>query len=245
MGLKVRGAPWRLTKAEQWYSSRDSGANPTLKNMSELGWSLEAAEPLVWIGRDSGLSDGVLPMNFATGERASGSCTSLVTGPDGYADSALVFGIADSLVTEAADEADNFTFTMWLRSPANGVELWQSSVGGLRVRYVLNPDGTHKIEYYDDNDHFNIPISVSVSDWFMLTIIRGDDTLVAYENSTLINTYGLSLSPDPVSGDITICEGSCAAWGMRMIPRSMTGKAVEYYYNDVVENHANATENIF
>jgi hypothetical protein len=223
------------------------GGNPTLKNMSELGWSLEATEPMVWIGRDSSIQDtGNLPVNSATGVQVTGSYTVTTTGPDGYAKSALVFGAADSIVCAGiAENGDEFTILMWLRSPATGTELWQSSVGGLRIRYVLNPDGTNRIEYYDNVNHFNINLSVSMGEWFMLAITRSDDTLVAYENGQLINTYGLAGGEDAVSGDMALCAGVVAAWGMRMIPRVLSAAAVEYYYNDTVENKANAVENIF
>ena len=246
MGLKVRGAPWRMTYAEQQYISRDTGANPRLKAMSELGWSLLAAEPLVWIGRDSSIENPTLPINAGTGVRVTGSYSALITGPDGLARSAYAFGAADSFTAEdVPQEGDEFSLMMWLRSPTSGMVLWESSEGDLRVVYTVNPDGTRKIEYYDSDNHFNLPLSITPSDWFMLTIVRKDDVLVAYENGSLINTYGLVGDPDDVYGDIEVCQGSCAAWGMRMIPRALTADAVTYHYNDVIENQANATENIF
>jgi hypothetical protein len=245
-GTRVRGAPWRLTFAEMWYFSRDSGGNPNQKYMTEMAWSQQLSEPLLWIPRDSELqTSDALPLNAARGERVTGSYTGLMTGPDGYARSAFVLGSDDSFVTSVTAEGEEFSLMMWLRSPHTRLTLWEASEGGLLVTLVHNPDGTIKIEWIDDNEHFNIPLSISTGDWFMLTLARGDETLVAYENESLINTYGLTAEPTNVGGTVTLCQNACGLFSPRMMPRVVSADCVSYVYNDVKDNHANATENIF
>lgn len=245
-GTRVRGAPWRLTYAEMWYFSRDSGGNPAQKYMTEMQWSQQLSEPLIWIARDSELQTSeALPLNAGSGEQVTGSYTGLMTGPDGYARSAFVMGAADSFVTPVTAEGEEVSLVMWLRSPQARLVLWEATEGGLIVTLVRNPDGTVKVEWIDDNEHFNIPVSASTADWFMLTLVRGDEALVAYENDSLINTYNLVADPTNIGGDITLCQGICGLWGARMVPRVINADCVSYMYNDVRDNHANATENIF
>lgn len=227
-GVRIVGAPWRLPKAQIWYEQIDTAGAPPQKLMSEMSWALEWTEPILWVTRSS--TPG---LDFASGVQLAGSSLATTTGRDGFANSALVFGTGNGYTITALLDG-LFTISAWVRSPANGstivgpliVQEWE---GGWR----LQVDGAY---------HF--PLESSLNDWTMITVVFTPLNVLVYESGQQIGAAVLT-SPYVSPSSYQMGVGIISLQDVRAVSRAVSAGAIEYLYNDMVQNHANATCPVF
>ena len=246
-GLTIRGAPWRLPEVQQWFEQIDTAGAPPEKQMSEKTWAELLRQPLVWIGRSNELVNPTtgaqtMPIDKGTGLRTTGSFAGVTTGPDGKARSGIVFGVADSMVTDVTLPAADMSIVMWVRSPTSPCNLLTSVVGNLRIFLVFEA-GLWEIRWDDGVNIFTVPLTESLAAWNMLTLVRRGDLVEVYQNASLANTRILA---DTVTyGNLTFYAGAVTGYEPRIVPNDLTADAVEWLYNDVIQNEGDSVSNMY
>lgn len=237
-GLRITGAPWRLTDVQMWYEEIDTAAAPPEKQMSEKTWSEMLTESILWIGRSRDLvaSDGtfVLPWDNGAGERTTGQYTGVTAGPDGNSKSAIAFS-SGYLTSDVTIESGDLTMNMWMKSWGNPCTIIQ--VDDLTVSLSASDDWT--LNWSDDNDTVSFPLDISSTSWKMLTVVRDCLSLKVYINGALVNTRILTRS-NTYSGPITLYNGSITGFEPRFVQYALDGDAVKWIYDDVIENGGNS-----
>ena len=232
-GIRPKVAPWRIPKIQSWLVEEDIAAGPDDKLMSEDTWSGEWSEPLLWIGRDR-----INPfLNRATGETASGSYASLVTGPDKYSQSAMALG-ANSISTDIAALTSDFTMCWWLKGITAPATLY--SDGTLTVR-IASASGRLRLRFEDGSNNIAIWLDQTYVDWTMISVVRSGEKLLVYENGALTNTVHMADAYIEYGGTAVLCSGGCSVWDVRGVARAVSHEAHEYFYNDVVDHAGNST----
>lgn len=235
-GLRITGAPWRLPSVQQYFEQIDTAAAPPEKQMSEKTWAEAIADSLVWIGRSIELVDldtgaHIMPWDKGSNQRTTGSFAGVIPGPDGNARSGIVFAAADSMVTNVAVPQGDMSIIMWVRSPAGAI----LAADTLTVSIVGND-----LVWTDGVDNLTIPLSMALTEWVMITIVRHGNILEIYENGVLANTRFLTRNVG-YAAPITFYGGTASGFEPRMISNNISADVVRWMYDDVIENNGNST----
>jgi len=238
-GLRITGAPWRLINIQQFYEEIDTGAAPAEKQMSEKTWAEMLTESLIWIGRSIELvniDDGshVLPWDKGSNQRTTGSFTGVTDGPDGKSRSAIIFGSSDYLSVDQNIASGDFSALLWIKSPADGCILMSAS--GIEI-VLDNNDETWLLNW---NNEWSVALESSLYSWTMLAVVRENQTIRIYENGVLLDTRHVGDSVG-YSGPVVFYTNGATGFEPRIIQNALTNNAIEWVYNDVVENNGNAT----
>jgi len=237
MGCKIRTAPWRLVRGQQWYTTLDRGAVPAKKTMSESDWAMELSSPLFWVGRN--IENPML--DLASGETTTGTYLAATIGPDGKSRSAIQWGAGAGWQLSGVDEfSGNFTAMLWIKSVSGDVDLLTLSGNSLAIT-LDNTGGDYAIDYVDSGNSVSIDVDDDFSSWKHLAVVRSNDNIIVYLNGALVNTAVLSNSTLAYSGNLVCCAGQCIASDPRILPRAVSADAIEYLYNDMIQNNGNAT----
>lgn len=235
MGCKIRGAPWRLPEVQMWYKQIDTAAPPVLKQMSEKTWAAEYSGPLLWLTRDVDPS-----IDHASAAVFGGSYSSVTTGPDGLARSAVLFGSSDAFwLTSIGALSGDFALYTWVKNPTSGADLFTFANGG-RLR-ISQSGGSWLLNWDDGTNDIDFMLATAPTAWTQLVVMRSGANLVCYQNGVIVNTVALSNPNLSYSGRVTLAS-SCALYGARVLGSALSGDAILWAYNDVVQNSGDATE---
>ena len=231
-GCRIRGAPWRLPEVQMWYKQLDSGAAPPYKIMSESDWSYEFTGPLLWMTRNQ-----IPNMNMATASAFGGSYAGTVAGPDGQARTGVAFGATDSFwVSSIGDLNTDFTLICWVRNPSANVNLFNFANGG-----TLQLALTGTLNWSDASNSINFNTTGSLAGWNQFVVMRSGDNMIAYQNGSLLNTVAMTNPDLTYNGRVTLAS-NCSLAFVYILERALTADAIEWAYNDVVQNQANSME---
>jgi len=243
-GLRVCGAPWRLPSVQMWFEQIDTAAAPPEKQMSEKTWAELVESPYVWIGRsielvnpDTGVQ--TMPWDNGTNARTTGSFAGVTTGPDGESRSGIVFAAGDSVASVADIDVGDMSIVMWVRSPTTPCVLLADTTIGLTVTLVQTADGWD-LQWDDGTNVWTVPISMALTQWVMITVVRRGDVFEVYENAAFANTRPVTAEL-AYGGTLTFYAGPVTGFEPRIIPAALTADAVEWLYDDVIENSGNST----
>jgi len=230
IGFRLRGSPWRFVKTQTWFRQIDSAGSPSNKLMTEMSWALELSTPTIWLARN------INPLlNSASGRNVDGgSFLGTTTGPDGMA-SGVVFGVADSYTINGITISGDFTWIGWLRSPTFPMTLF--SVGNITVS-LTHAGGNNRLTWNDGVNSFNIILQQAYGAWTMLAVIRSGNNVIVYEGYTLANTQLLAGIVN-ATGVFTHMPNAVQWSDMRLIPRAVSVRALEFVYRDFTENRGN------
>jgi hypothetical protein len=175
--------------------------------------------------------------DFATQTAFNGAIAGQIQGPDGFARSAVNFGAAGGywLPTIAAQTGD-FTLSCWIRGPITAAQnLLRFTTGGLNVTYAL----VGEVHFDDGVNSANFTCQVD-ADWVMVTLVRSGGNLICYRNGSLVNTVALTDAGIAYGGRIDIGGANVLGYDMQVLPRAVSADAIQYAYNDVVQNNGNS-----
>lgn len=238
-GVVLRGAPWRVISVQQWFTQQDTAAAPPKKKMTEMQWSMELSQPVVWFPRT--VNTG---MNFATAIEAVGSVAGILTGPDSLARSAFVFGATDSFtVPNIGNLVADITLSSWVLNPTSGAVIFNLATGNLTVTLSLAA-GVWQLTWSDSVNTGVFDLSGDLSAWTLLTVVKRGDTITVYENYTLVNTVSLTDSSITYGGRL-VFGGPVGWFDCRILDKALSTDAIEYVYKDVTENNGNTVCPVF
>jgi len=213
IGWTVRVAPWRFIRTQTWYRQIDSAAPPEKKTMSEMDWAMAWSTPALWIARN------INPLlDAATGGEATGVYLGITTGPDGYASAIVIAGTTINLGN--VDLPADFTFSVWLK-----------------ITGMLNIDITGAV--WAGGGALIGPGFVPTADWTMLTITRENNIARYYQDGVIFGTQILT-AIDHLIGMLFI-QGDTSFTDAIVVNRLVSADGILYRYNDMHENHGNAT----
>lgn len=242
--IKIYEAPWLFTRAMGYYDTIDKAAAPALRKMTEADYQEELGSmPLLRVARSFG---GLL--NLATGADSTGTIGSLVTGPDGRENSAILFsgepfGFSDTL---PEDLDGDFSLLSWISAVFRAdlpLILWQC--GNLMI-YLADGGGKFQLAISDGvNPAITQDLELSGLDWTLLSVVRDGMNLYIYENKTLKGVYGLNSIENYGAlleyGQMCPCSHADAT----VLPRKVSAEALEYYYDDVIDSEGEAVMPLF
>lgn len=228
IGWILRYAPWRFVRTQTWYRQIDSAASPGKKTMTEKDWALEWTQPLAWQARNLDPT-----LDFATGQTVNMTFQGTVTGPDGYSNTAMVFGNGGGITYPDINLGTDFTINFWLRNPH---PMNMITIGNLIISLAAGLELT----WNDGVTVQNVPLEQEYGDWGMLTIQREGNILRIYENGSLNNTFNLG-SVELFNGNMTVFQSGCRVSDFITVGRNVIEDGILYRYNDMVENQGNAT----
>jgi len=231
IGFRTSCAPWRLVSTQTWFKQIDVSAPPSKKLMKEMEWALELTEPIMWLTRH------IDPfMDHATAISGTGTYLGRTTGPDGMANSAVMFGENDLLVISNVSVSGDFSLLGWIRCFSPNYNLYQ--LGDLTIS-VVSDGMTYVLRWEDGINLIDFPLSHDYTEWTFLSIVREGTVLRVYEGYTLVNTGVLTTALD-FSGDLTIYDGLIQWFDSRIIRRAVSVEALEYIYRDIIEHNGNS-----
>jgi len=241
-GVRITGAPWRLTDIQQYNEEIDTAAAPAQKQMSEKTWAEMISDTIIWVGRSIelvSLADGshTMPWDKGSNQRTTGSFAGVTTGPDGKVRSAIVFEASDNMVVDTDMPAGDLSIVMWVRSPSADCTIL--SVGSLRIRLIEDGDGWN-LNWDDSENSWAVPLSAALTQWTMLTITRSGNTIEVYENDAFANSRHLDRNLT-YSGPITLYGGAITGFEPRIVATQISSNSVKWMYKDVTENNGNST----
>lgn len=226
--IKVYHAPWLVTQVEHEYETIDKASRPSLRQMTESVFQENLSSmPLFHVSRC------FFPLrNRATGENATGTQNSLVTGPDGRELSALNFtagnGISDTL--QESLSAD-FTLSVWCNSMLT-LPITLYTIGTLTISiqpgYVLRfNDGVNLVADWDLN--FN------GTSWVNIVITRNSLDLRAYENKVMLGLRNLTSIENYGTAFRNLNVAGGSIFDSLVLPRALGSEEIEYYHDDVLK----------
>jgi len=188
----------------------------------------------LWISRDSKTPI----MNRATGDNLVGTYASLETGPDGKDDSAI-----------RVDGTDTIPVTLPYISIVSTVSFWvgEVSVIGSAARVVFDDleirvytVGTGTVVLYHLGAIFStINIEWTGNSWALITVASDGTNLYTYENGVLKGIVAVPGTLVTYGGSTEIrgyTINSIDIFDIRRIPRQLGPEAIQWYYDDVVNN---------
>lgn len=241
-GLRLVGAPWRLVNVQLWYEQIDTAAAPPEKQMSEKTWAELMADSIIWIGRSIelvSLDDGshTMPWDKGSNQRTTGSFSGVITGPDGNTRSAIVFSSSNNMNVAETIPSGDLSIVMWIKSPTSPCSIISNSI--LSVRLVQSGDGWN-LDWDDGTNSWKVALSAPLTQWTMITIVRHGTTVEVYENDAFVNTR-LMAENISYSSPIRFFGGVVTGFEPRIIGKKLTSDAIQWLYNDVIENHGKST----
>jgi PKD repeat protein len=241
-GLRLIGAPWRLVNMQQWYEQIDTAAAPPEKQMSEKTWAELMADSIIWIGRSIelvSLEDGShkMPWDKGSNQRTTGSFSGVIGGPDGNTRSAIVFNASESMSVDTDLPSGDMSIVLWVKSPASSCTIISNA--NLTIKLINSGDGWN-LDWDDGVNNWKVALSAALTQWTMITIIRHETTIEVYENKSFVNTRFLKTNRSYV-GPIEFYSGSVIGFEPRIVGSILTADAIEWLYNDVIENQGKST----
>ena len=193
----------------------------------------------LWISRDSKHPI----MNRATGLDATGPYDSLAEGPDGISNSAirLVDGTNERIYVFLPKMSVNgVSYLYWVGNAGNYGEHWP-------IDFYSNPlfaELNWSVDHYKINISLITTLSADLewdgTGWALLAITSDGTNVYVYENGVL---KGIA----PVKGGVTECGGytysrsymalGASVFDIRRIPRQLGSEAIQWYYDDVINNN--------
>lgn len=122
------------------------------------------------------------------------------------------------------------------------VRLWNMGTG-FKVDVIDNA-GTHQLKVHDGTlGGIAVPITQNLStdggEWTCIIVRRDGTTLSIFEGKTKLSDTTISVVN---YGGFIRCVSKAIEWAdMRVLNLALSDAAVEYYYDDVVENEGNET----
>lgn len=232
--IRLRGetttSEYRMVRRRSYYVAKDQQANPTDNLMSEYRWQEDFAEPVYHVTR------GFDPyVDRATGGAVGGSAFAFGTGPDGESGSAFQFNGAEGLTFDSALNLDSdFTIIGWVGNMLSGT-LFRMSTGNLVVRLSNQP----KLTVEDDDDTYEKGFDWDFSGWKMFAVVREGNFMRLYLDKELLDTFPISdfNSYGGVITHMTNDTGNIS--DLWVFESALSANALNYYYDDIVENSGN------
>jgi hypothetical protein len=231
-GTRIRGAPWRLARAQCWFEEIDEGGTPAQKARTEREYQLEFEVPLLWLPR----SDQVL-LDYSSVALAAGSYASVTQGPDGKAGSAVVMGPGDYVGSAGIGSlTGDFAFVAWVKQTTSNIQLFSMPTGAFQIRLsgktLIVSDAAHSATW-------ELPFSGGA--WELVAVVRsGSSWVVTAYGGQHVGTKALS-SVLTYGGTATLFNGACTWYDARVLPKAVSADAIGYISNDVVAHNGAAT----
>jgi hypothetical protein len=188
----------------------------------------------LWITRDS-----VKPlMNRATGIEATGVYSSLVTGPDEKSNSALGM-ITTNLIA----------YTLSLLAYPSSLTFWIGDLSDQRIEYAddyiimkVVYGSTCYFEFETSSPAWSESVNLSWdgNDWVFIAITSDGLNFYVYENGVLKGVIPMPAHLSSGYGGaatITCYATLCSVYDIRRIPRQIGPDALQWYYDDVINNN--------
>jgi hypothetical protein len=112
--------------------------------------------------------------------------------------------------------------------------LFTFATGGLNVTYAVAQE-----VHFDDGVN-SVNFAVEANDWTMITLVRSGGNLICYRNGALVNTAALTDASRTYGGRVDIGGANVIGYDAQILTSAVSAEAVEYAYNDVVQNNGNS-----
>lgn len=173
---------------------------------------------------------------------------SKTTGPEGSAESAVVFNGTSYLTNKnRVSYPGEFTVLFWVKSVNFLVHMIQpvASIIGLLPSERLDI-------YFNDSDTLSVgncdtAISSLGSEWMLYSIVRdSDDTLHVYEGVNEVGSFydfsglfgGLSIQIGSIDGSYS---SNMTVSGVKVVPRAYSQADIAFHFNDTLNNAGKVT----
>ena len=186
----------------------------------------------LWISRDS-----VTPlMNRATGTAATGSYSSLVTGPDSKSNSAIALLDTSDIEASLSQLSLPNTLSFWAGDLiSEGFTFSFEDLSGNDFDIKVSKSTTVIVTFSHLAWEESVELAWDGNDWALITISSDGLDLFVYENGVL---KGIVTSPiSSYGGTLNIVGNTMGSvFDIRRIPRQIKSEALQWYYDDVVNN---------
>lgn len=190
----------------------------------------------LWITRDSKSP----LLNRSSGNNVSGSYDSLTEGPDGKSNSALSFLAADALSVSLSQKAFPSTLIFWIGDLAVVGDVFKFDTAGpdnLIIR-IVQP-GAFIIRLTNDGAWtHDVQLEWSGTGWVQIAISSDGTVLNVYENGVLKGIVDVPAWLTSYGGTVDIVGAAIISmFDIRRIPRKLSSDAIQWFYDDVVNNN--------
>jgi len=237
--LLTNASNFRLISVQAMMAEDDAQTGPGTDYPVENQWQDEFANVDFRLARDS-----LTPMlERVTGVGMGGSYDTLVPGPDGYATSAMSYGIANGLTGSIPMSDGDSTFIVWLSQIVSAMSTIFAALDddGDVVQFRIDQDtgGLTLIIMGNGMVDAEIPLRSDGSSWFMLALVQDGNDLRVYENGIQTDRVGGGILKR-YGGTVAIPSASVLSmYSPRRVTSAIGANALAYYYDDVVSNEAN------
>jgi hypothetical protein len=230
--IEMTSSAFRITKVRQLHENCDERVGPAYAVSSESNWQREFATPDLWLVRSR-----TNPLrNRGTGQDVTATYSGLVTGPDGVAQSALLFPAAGGIATTLADIVDGSLF-VWLGNMGTVGNVWvfpQFTVSIVQIGTAFY------VQIVGAGLTITQALNWNAVDWVHLGITIDSAYIRIYENgvqrSTAVRPAGLTV----FGGALNAVQNMLvSAFDIKRIPRVVSTSAIAYYYDNVVNSGGN------
>lgn len=231
---------WRCIKVQQRFMPIDKAAAPDYDYPPEVQWQQEFGTPDLWLTRDSFKPT----MNYATGVVFAGTHDTFAIGPDGYANTGLNFAVAQGLyASNCAYINGDMTLGLWIAGiGAAPITLWRMNVdnGATLLVTIDNIAGVYAVRWNDGTNGDTRTLAWAGASWVFIAVEKSGATLRVFENGVQLSLTPLIDATLGYGNTIYFAENSiCSIFDVRRTPRAISTEALQYYYDDVVNNAGN------
>jgi len=230
---------WRMVGVQQHLMTIDKVAGPDVDYPSEVQWQAEFSSPKFWVSRDSFSPT----LNRAAGKICGGAYDALTAGPDENASSALTFGVADGLSYSVLYSGGSHTFSTWVYGViSDPATLWKCNTGygGTLEIKIEDVGGVYYVSWDDGVNGDSRALSWNGAGWVHIAAVRDGATIKIYENGAMLSSTNMIDTAITYGGTVQwMPTSSITAFDGRWVGRAVSGNALSYYYDDVINNAGN------
>jgi hypothetical protein len=231
LGVAGTASELLLTGIGADYEMKDLRAAPALRIMDHHNRQASIGAPIVWISRGS-----VPLLNRADGAIASGAITGTATGPDGWANSAMILGPASSISAPCASLSGDYTIMVFVSSIAASVDI--CNVGALVVS-ILKAGAAYILQVTDGANYQHL-MSWLGTGWVAIKITRTGNVLELSENGLPLDSFILP-GVNTFAGPFRMQAGNQKrVFDIRLLPNTVSNDDHFYYYNNVTQKDGDA-----
>ena len=231
--IETTASAFRITKIKQFLLNIDK-VTPDLLGGTRIEDDLQSnfSNMDLWITRDSKFP----LMNRATGNNVTGSYNSLVQGPDENNNSALYFGVTDTLTETLSQIGFPSSLTFWIADMSAGGDLFLFNTAGANnfIIRIVTP-GIYIRLTNDAGWTQDVLLEWSGVGWVYIAIVIDTVNIYVYENGVL---KGIILVPGwlPSYGGTIAMIGTSiiSIFDIRRVKEKLSSSSIQWYYNDII-----------
>lgn len=193
----------------------------------------------LWLSRDSKKPI----MNRCTGTDLTGSYNSLTTGPDQKSNSALYFGATDYLTVTLSQKTFPSVLSFWVGDISGYSNILQFSTPTGSFYVSINLSTGYYAGVSDDpttTNNQHALLEWNGTGWVLITIYIDGTNIYIYENGVLKGVIPQFAWLTSYGGATVIAQTvAMSLFDIRRIPRKVSSDAIQWYYDDVINNYGN------